>query len=106
MLSGRGRDSSFLRPQQFYKKRLSLPLQLLPLHSMQDFFITIGFGVLYLLACIAWSAGVGQLATHVPNELRRYASDCLGCMETDIASGIGSLQTYGLPAISLVSVLV
>ena len=69
--------------------------------SPQDFFITIIFGVLYLIACIAWSAGVGQLNSYIKTTLETFGQKCTGCVGDDVPTA--GLQTFGQPAISLVS---
>ena len=70
----------------------------------QDLFFTIGFGVLYLFACIAWSAGVAQLNGYVVGRLESYASDCFGCENARVGD-TGSLQDVAQPVISLVHIM-
>ena len=64
----------------------------------QDFFLTIAIGLLYLISCIAWSAGAAQLNSFVSSTLQDYGMECLLCSQP---SGVG-VQSFAQPAISLV----
>ena len=71
---------------------------------IQDLFFTIGFGVLYLFACIAWSAGVAQLNGYVVGRLETYARECFRCQNARVGD-TGSLQDVAQPVISLVHMM-
>ena len=78
----------------------SLPPSLPP--SLQDFFLTIGMGVLYLIGCIAWSAGTSQLNAYTSEILEQFGISCLRCGLGDISDNT-QVQNFVQPAISLVS---
>jgi len=85
----------------------SLPSPSLLLPSLspsltQDFFATIVFGVFYVIADIAWSAGIGQLAGFVGDQLRDLAVNCLMCNNLIEVQDGTIVQTFAQPAISVV----
>jgi len=82
----------------------SLPLSISPSLSpslTQDFFATIVFGVFYVIADIAWSAGIAQLAGFVRDQLRALGENCLMCNSIDVQDNT-IVQTFAQPTISVV----
>ena len=70
---------------------------------LQDCFLTALLGLLYLLADITWSVGIGDMRGFIRDGLVNRGVACLGCEETAASDGV-NLQSFALPAISLVSV--
>lgn len=69
-----------------------------------DFFLTVIIGLLYLIACIAWSAGAAQLNAYLTDRLEQYGLDCLYCLTSQPlgVSRATSIQSFAQPAISLI----
>ena len=82
-------------------KLTSLPPSLPP-SPPQDFFLTIVFGVFYVLAAIAWSAGSHQLQGYVGDRLRAFGDECVRCDVTAVSTAV-QVQPFTQSIVSLVS---